>query len=477
MTKRGGALLSETSEDPSGPLSRFTYFIFLVAKTPTEPDPSSESNFELSNANFDEDAYVYNPNAADARSADSSIKITPPLAPRPSSKKQTAPVTSESEDDVDSPKKPKPKKKKAVETKVVDPADRKLILMVPRAESQGTQRVQLTHATSFDDTLVVIHETIGCTDPVIIKPVLMYKLSSTAAKVNPISLDADGDWEGCLDEVTAEKKKPVSVQIIVTEQYLLSLRARLKIKTAPKGKGKGKDKMVILDLEHAGSGDDDFDEGLGIMEKERTFLAQLQTKYGRCQLCGPDKACKIDVTGSHCKLSNSQLRAWAHSLAVETRGVTDSTPPNDGLFGMFFKNSKSLPAAAASIPRGSPCLRDAAAVTPGTPTPQPPSRASGSKLEPAFPSSDPPEMGAINPYPEIVDFLHELDGYQPRRNLLNCILLFEELDFYNIDEIAKLKTPQQLTTVVQLSLGNATYIMEPVKAEMKRVDRARALSA
>ncbi|KAJ7782938.1 hypothetical protein B0H16DRAFT_1447174 [Mycena metata] len=464
MTKRGGALTS-----------------WKVAKTPTGPDPSSESNFNLSMANFDQDAYVYDPNAADARSADSSIEITPPPAPRASSKKRVAPVTSESEDDVDSPEKPKPKKKKkAAETKVVDPADRKLILMVPRAESQGTQRVQLTHATSFDDALVVIHETIGCIDPVIKKPVLMYKLSSTAAKVSPISLDADGNWEGCLDEVTAaEKKKPVSVQIIVTEQYLVSLRARLKIKTAPKGKGKGKDKMVILDLEHAGSGDDDFDEGLGIMEKEQMFLAQLQAKYGRCQLCGPDKACKID--------------------AVETRGVTDSTPPNDGLFGMFFKNSKSLPATAASVPHpafamppymmnpmmmpwgmsGMPGMSSgyAQAVTPGTPTPQPPSRASGSKLEPAFPSSDPPEMGAINPYPEIVDFLHELDGYQPRRNLLNCIPLFEELDFYNIDEIAKLKTPQQLTNVVQLSLGNATYIMEQVKAEMKRVDRARALSA
>lgn len=104
-------------------------------------------------------------------------------------------------------------------------------------------------------------------------------------------------------------------------------------------------------------------------------------------------------------------------------------------------------------------------------------QASGSILAPAFPSSDPPDMGAINPYPEIIDFLHQLDGYQPRRELLTCISQFDNLDFFNIDEIAKLQTPQELARVAEISLGNATYIMEQVKGEMKRVDRARALLA
>jgi hypothetical protein len=117
-------------------------------------------------------------------------------------------------------------------------------------------------------------------------------------------------------------------------------------------------------------------------------------------------------------------------------------------------------------------------MTPITPTPAPPvAQASGSRTSPAFPSSDPPDMGAVSPYPEITDFLHELDGYQSRRRLLDYVTIFDELDFYNIDEIAKLKTAQELVKVAKISLGNATYIMDQVKAEMKRVDRARVASA
>ncbi|KAJ7772308.1 hypothetical protein B0H16DRAFT_1714505 [Mycena metata] len=48
--------------------------------TPTDPDPSSKSKFELSQANFDKDAYVCDPNTADAGS-DSSIIYVP--TPRP----------------------------------------------------------------------------------------------------------------------------------------------------------------------------------------------------------------------------------------------------------------------------------------------------------------------------------------------------------------------------------------------------------
>ncbi|KAJ7737416.1 hypothetical protein DFH07DRAFT_966471 [Mycena maculata] len=395
---------------------------------------------------------------------------------------------------------PKPKKKSVKKPVEVDPAAHKLILYIPRAELDGTnQRTLLTHATPFDEALDVIHETIGCAD-VGKKPALTYKLSNALKSTQATSLRSEDDWTGCLDEVTSaegEKKKSISVNIFVTDQYLASLRAKLGVKASgtTKGKGKGK-KLLILDLEHAESGDDDFDDGVGIMEKEKNFLAELQAKYSRCQLCGPEKACKVDINGNHTKLSNNQLRAWSNSLALGTRGVTLSTPPNDQLFGKFFKNSKPDPAASASAFMAQPPFPFPAYMgmnpygmmpfpmpgmqpfgnlsTPVTPTPHPKApRASTSKRSPALPSSDPPDMGAVNPYPDINEFLHQLDGYQPRRHLLDSIPRFEELDFYNIDEIAKLGTAEKLSSVARISLGNSTYILEQVRGEMKRVDRAR----
>ncbi|KAJ7099891.1 hypothetical protein B0H15DRAFT_770820, partial [Mycena belliarum] len=367
-----------------------------------------------------------------------------------------------------------------------------LVLMIPRADCDGIQRQVMTHAASFDDALEVIYETIGCAE-VAKKPVLMYKISNAGVKALPISLSTDEDWTGCLAEVRAASKKALHVQIVVTEQYLLSLRAKLGIKgTAPATKSKKK--VPLLDLEHAQSDEDDFDEGLGIMETEKKFLEQLQAKLGRCQRCGPTKSCKIDISGAHFNLRNNQLLAWSHSLAVGTRGVTLETPPNATAFGMFFKNSNTTPRAVetagqppfqpfppymgmnpyAMMPWGAMPAPQLQPSTPITPSPAVPAVvASGTRLAPAFPSSDPPDMGAVNPYPEIDEFLHQLDGFAPKRRLLSCIQNFEDLDFFNIDEIAKLQTPQELVKVAGLTLGNATYIMEQVKGKMKRIDRER----
>ncbi|KAJ7830795.1 hypothetical protein B0H14DRAFT_2593090 [Mycena olivaceomarginata] len=87
-------------------------------------------------------------------------------------------------------------------------------------------------------------------------------------------------------------------------------------------------------------------------------------------------------------------------------------------------------------------------------------------------SSDPPDMDAANPYPEIGNFFMKLSVLHPRRDLMKYIVMFEDLDFFNIDEISKMKTVDQLVSVVGISAGNATFLLEQVKDEMKRVDRA-----
>lgn len=289
---------------------------------------------------------------------------------------------------------------------------------------------------------------------------------------------------------------------------MISLRAKLGLKSAGAKPKKGK--LPMLDLEHAESGDDDFDDGLGIMDKEVKCLEQLQNHHGRCQRCGPSLSCKIDRAGNHHQLTNPQLRGWARSLvrldffiiafvftnlqAAGTHKVTLNNPPQDDLFGMFYKISATAPIAAPEHPTfpgmgqymGYPFMPPwamqgppAGGVFSGSPvTPSPAvsrpshtSHASTSTL-PAFPSSDPPDMGARNPYTEIPEFIRQLHEYYPQRNLVHYIDRFGDLDFYNIDEIAKLGGPDNLVDLIGITHGNAQFLLEKIGAEMKRTDRA-----
>jgi hypothetical protein len=81
-------------------------------------------------------------------------------------------------------------------------------------------------------------------------------------------------------------------------------------------------------------------------------------------------------------------------------------------------------------------------------------------------------MGALNPYTEIPEFIQQLNEYCPQRNLVQYIDRFGDLDFYNIDEIAKLGGADRLVELVGITLGNAQFLLDKIKAEMKRTDRA-----
>ncbi|KAJ7303474.1 hypothetical protein DFH08DRAFT_977161 [Mycena albidolilacea] len=214
--------------------------------------------------------------------------------------------------------------------------------------------------------------------------------------------------------------------------------------------------------------------------------------YGSCELCGPTKACKIAANGTQQALSNNQLRAWSHCLAAESSGVTLQTPPNAKLFPMFFKKSAFASGSAAPpanpmqqaqfcapgqyMPMGNPFGYPYVGGMPplfsgghpGIQAPHVPPLPSGSLL----PSSDPPDMDAANPYPEIGAFFIKLSVHHPRRDWTKYIALFEDLDFFHIDDIRKLKVVDELVRLVGISVGNGTFLLEQVKDEMKRVDRA-----
>ncbi|KAJ6583320.1 hypothetical protein B0H10DRAFT_2234863 [Mycena sp. CBHHK59/15] len=112
------------------------------------------------------------------------------------------------------------------------------------------------------------------------------------------------------------------------------------------------------------------------------------------------------------------------------------------------------------------------AVTP-SPLPRGNHLASTSALG-GMPSSDPPEMGALNPYPEIADFFRKVDVHYPRRCLLNLISNFDDQNYFNIEEIATLGSADAISRAVSITTGNAAFILGEVLSEIKRIDKAKA---
>lgn len=68
------------------------------------------------------------------------------------------------------------------------------------------------------------------------------------------------------------------------------------------------------------------------------------------------------------------------------------------------------------------------------------------------------------PYPEITPFLTEL-------HILQYADTFEEKDFYHIDELLKLDAATLRSTEFMLSAGNAQFLLDAIKAEVKQIDK------
>jgi hypothetical protein len=76
----------------------------------------------------------------------------------------------------------------------------------------------------------------------------------------------------------------------------------------------------------------------------------------------------------------------------------------------------------------------------------------------------------MEPYPLVFDFLTELNTQNPRRGLAQYTRVFDELDIYNINEIARLGE-DKLVSELRMTLGNAAFLFGAVEKEMKKVDR------
>jgi hypothetical protein len=94
-----------------------------------------------------------------------------------------------------------------------------------------------------------------------------------------------------------------------------SLRAHLKEKAAPAargGKAKLGKKVALIDLDNEDEDDDAGDDS--ILDKERKHYEELRVALTRCQLCGPEKFCRISRTGQHKNLTFQQRRGWVAAL-------------------------------------------------------------------------------------------------------------------------------------------------------------------
>jgi len=65
----------------------------------------------------------------------------------------------------------------------------------------------------------------------------------------------------------------------------------------------------------------------------------------------------------------------------------------------------------------------------------------------------------------------KLSEKQPRRQLTKHIADFDEKDYYNIDQLAKITTDCLSGPEFRMTSGNAEFLLDAVHAEIKRINR------
>jgi hypothetical protein len=88
-------------------------------------------------------------------------------------------------------------------------------------------------------------------------------------------------------------------------------------------------------------------------------------------------------------------------------------------------------------------------------------------------SSDPPEDGFLEPYPEISTFLNRLATDNPRRKLTNFIETFENHDYYTVDDIANVTLERLTSNPFNMTPGNAEFLLKEIGKEVKRIHQIR----
>jgi hypothetical protein len=150
----------------------------------------------------------------------------------------------------------------------------------------------------------------------------------------------------------------------------------------------------------------------------------------------------------------------AISAAPPIANMTPAAP------AMFMPSPYMFPAPWFPPPYGNP---QGGFPGPATPHFTPPSRAEKHNL----PSSDPPDDGFLEPYPEISAFLNRLATSNPRRKLADFIEIFENHDYYTVDDIANIALERLTADPFNMTPGNAEFLLREIGKEMKRINQMR----
>jgi hypothetical protein len=174
----------------------------------------------------------------------------------------------------------------------------------------------------------------------------------------------------------------------------------------------------------------------------------------------------------------SDLFAEFHGLSGSssvTQKMMDSTPvtvalPNANMTpaapAMFMPSPYMFPAPWFPPPYGNP-----QGGFPATPHFTPSRHSHVEKHD--LPSSDPPEDAFLEPYPEISVFFNRLATDNPRRKLANFIEIFENHDYYTVDDIANLTLERFTADPFNMTPGNAEFLLKEIGKEMKRINQIR----
>jgi hypothetical protein len=228
-------------------------------------------------------------------------------------------------------------------------------------------------------------------------------------------------------------------------------------------------------------------------EEEKNALEKLEKALENCQKCGPTNLCKVNKNGEHVHLTFNQRRRWSVALAKGTRGVTLRTPPEGKLFADFHGSSSAEGTKAAVgadgilggpfgvtatfpweqiLPFMLPGVMQAMAQT----MPQGAAAVSLIPSNPlarnAPPSSDPPDHENQIQYLNISEFLTTLSDRHPVRALAAYHNKFERMDYYRVDELARMAEADLTGPDFRMTSGNAKFLLKEARDEVRRVERA-----
>lgn len=183
----------------------------------------------------------------------------------------------------------------------------------------------------------------------------------------------------------------------------------------------------------------------------------------------------IQASGAHgVTLQNPPKSELFHDFSSHPSLSSKSGVSSPAVVPLVFMTPQAMMGQPYMVPWYMPPALGYPSSYPPTPTPMhqpPPHQQHQAPATHDFPSSDGFDDSYANPYPEIHAFIMKLSEKQPRWQLTKHIADFNEKDYYNIDQLAKITTDHLSGPEFHMTSGNAEFLLDAVHAEIKRINR------